>query len=137
MTRITDMELTFQDMLILLADGNPGAITAMMHCANASPIVDPLAWAGPYQPLLHLDSFGIYGPQIWVLYKDLASQSTVNTLALLRAVQLGILSQEELHTALQRYHLGQTRADNNERVNQILLAVQQQLPSFNTVQVAT
>jgi hypothetical protein len=89
MSRIT-LKMSTMDLLMELSEGNPGALTAMLTLMNDAPMIDPQAWAGELQPLLSLDAHAIYGSQIWVLYKDVCGQSSLNVLTLLRAVQLGL-----------------------------------------------
>jgi hypothetical protein len=38
-----------------------------------------------------LDSLGIYGPNVWVIFKDVCEQNHARMLAVLRATQLGML----------------------------------------------
>jgi hypothetical protein len=42
-----------------------------------------------------LDSLGIYGPNVWVIFKDVCEQNHARMLAV-RATQLGMLSSEAL-----------------------------------------
>jgi hypothetical protein len=55
-----------------------------------------LSFMGPYGPILALDSHGIYGPHIWILYKEICGESIPRTIAILRAVQLGFLKEQDL-----------------------------------------
>ena len=84
---------TLQSAIVKLAEGNPGAIAAMCEVTKSSDAVDPQSALGAFSALFHLDSWGIYGPNIWLLWKDVCGQSAINFLALLRAAQLGIISQ--------------------------------------------
>jgi hypothetical protein len=43
-----------------------------------------------------LDSLGIYGPNVWVIFKDVCEQNHARMLAVLRATQLDMLSSEAL-----------------------------------------
>jgi hypothetical protein len=47
---------------------------------------------------------GIYGPNVWVIFKDVCEQNHARMLAVLRATQLGMLSSE----ALLRFQTGST-----------------------------
>jgi hypothetical protein len=100
MTRITDLRMTLQDILVKMSDGNPGAITALVEMVKASPTVDPESALGPLSAPLSLDTHQIYGPDIWVLYSDICRKDAASTLALLRAVQLGILAENKLKHAI-------------------------------------
>lgn len=55
------MAMTLQELLLAMGEGNPGAITVMARLLERE---DGLF------VLLHLDEMGIYGPDIWVAYKD-------------------------------------------------------------------
>lgn len=74
-----------------LGEGNPGGLTACMELMKDAPRIDPQAFARDLQPLLSLDNLGIYGSNIWILYKDLCGEDTLNVLTLFRAMQLGLL----------------------------------------------
>lgn len=91
---------TLATAAVKLSKGNPGAVTVIMRLATESHVIDPDCAFGALGPILDLDSYGIYGPRIWMLYKDVCGQSVTNTLALLRAVQLGFLPEQQLHHAI-------------------------------------
>jgi hypothetical protein len=92
-----------QSAIIKLADGNPGAVTAICCMTKAAAGVDPDNALGSASPIFSLDSNGIYGPRIWMLYKDVCDHNERHALALLRAVQLGLLSDEVLDHAIDHY----------------------------------
>ena len=72
-----------------LSEGNPGALNVMMQMLSGTAKIDPDAALGPFAHLLNLDTFGIYGSKIWILYKDICCENIVHTITVLRAVQLG------------------------------------------------
>jgi hypothetical protein len=96
--------ITLQDNLISaavkLAEGNPGAVTALLELAKQNERIDPDCAFGPVGPLFQLDTLGIYGSRIWMLYKDVCGQNVLYTLAVLRAVQLGIVPPFDLDAAI-------------------------------------
>jgi len=111
------------NVVMALADGNPGALIVMKELLMIGPIIDPDALMGPIAHLLSLDSFGIYGPRIWMLYKDVCHEDLQSMIAVLRAVQLGKLSQEVMNHAI----------DNRGKgidVKAVLNDVQTALPNF-------
>lgn len=59
------LHMNQMDVLIAMAEGNPGAISAMTQLLE-----DP---AGLFD-VLHLDDMNMRGPQIWVGFKDFAGQ---------------------------------------------------------------
>ena len=85
MTRITSLGTSTLDMISILSDGNPGAMVAMMAVANVAEKTDPDSALMVFGPLYALDINGIYGSDIWVLYKDICGQDPVKMIAVLRA----------------------------------------------------
>ena len=97
-----DLMDSVQSVVVRLAEGNPGAIHVCMEMLTNETKVDPdCAFAG-LGALLSLDTHGIYGSRIWMLYKDVCRQSIVLTLAALRSVQLGHTSEGVLLNAIDR-----------------------------------
>lgn len=97
MSRFTVDMSTFQ-LVAAMADGNPGAVTVMAQLYKYGPIIDPDAWS-PAAHLLALDDMEIYGPSIWILFKDRCESNVVNVLTLLRCQQLGLLKTEDIQLA--------------------------------------
>ncbi len=85
-----------QDMVIKMCDGNPGAITALMGLITADHSIDPQSMLGILGPILSLDSYGIYGSSIYILWNDQCDRNTHKLIVLLRATQMGIFSDEVL-----------------------------------------
>jgi hypothetical protein len=82
----------FLDVMVKMAEGNPGAATALMEITANAEAIDPesaLKWLGP---LVTLDSYGLYGSEIYIIWNDICQRNTRNFIMLLRAVQLGIIS---------------------------------------------
>ena len=69
------------------------------------------------------DTFEIYEEKIWMLYKDVCGENLVNTLGVLRACQLGIISQAELKHAIESYGDGID-------VEDLLIKVRAELQNF-------
>lgn len=117
------LEDTPMSMILKLAEGNPGAATVMMQIMEKAPSIDPDAAFGPLAHILGLDTFGIYGPRIWMFYKDACGEDLVNMIAVMRAVQLGKLSESVMNHAIDNYGEGvDTKA--------VLDIVQNELPEF-------
>jgi hypothetical protein len=110
-------------MVYKLSEDNPGALTALGCMVGIAESVDPDTAFGFYTPLIGLDAFGIYGSRIWMLFKDCCKEDPKLTLACLRAVQLGILSDDTLDHAID--HGGEGL--NPEAV---LMLVQERLPKY-------
>lgn len=107
MGRIT-LEDTTKSAIVKMADGNPGAIGAIMSVFESREFIDPQAAMGPLGVLLSLDYMGIYGTDIYVLFSDKCKKDARLFLVLLRAVQLGFLP---------RNRLAEMAADQSRSVN--------------------
>ena len=86
-----------------MAEGNPGALSVMMELYKITPEIDSMNLLGGLGTILLLDTFEIYGPRIWMLYKDFCQENIEKTLFVLRACQMGIMSQCELDFAIDNY----------------------------------
>jgi hypothetical protein len=97
----TRIELTdnVMDAAIKLSDGNPGAIAAIMKMMEHAPTIDPYSAFGAMGPLLSLDTHGIYGSEIWILWKNICGMDAVKAQTLFRSVQLGIMPERRLTDA--------------------------------------
>lgn len=114
---------TAMDVLIKLAEGNPGALSVCMQLLTEGKKIDPQAFMGGLGWLLTLDDLGIYGPRIWMLFKDVSKQDLELMLAVLRANQLGMISKHELNHAIDN------RGDGID-LDQILINVKERLEHF-------
>jgi hypothetical protein len=117
---------TLVDALTKLSEGNPGALTTLLSIYHEGEKIDPDAVGGGLMTLLHVDSLGIYGPRIWMLYKDVCDSDIINVLGVLRAVQLGIISRHLLDKAIDSMNREEPRLDIPELLNK----VREELPNF-------
>jgi hypothetical protein len=118
--QLTDSTL---DILIKMSDGNPGALTVLMRMLKEGGAIDPQSFAGGLGAILSMDSHGIHGSRVWMLYKDVCKESSESTLAVLRACQLGQLSESTMLTAIDTYGQGVD-------VAAIVASVKERLPQF-------
>lgn len=110
-------------ILLKLADGNPGAIDVMSRLVQSAEKIDPDSIFKGLGPLLSLDNMGIYGSEIWVLFKDVCGSSILNMMTLFRGAQLGIVDMGRVTAA--------ARGDKQDFVfSDILDLVQEELPEF-------
>ena len=123
------------DVISKLAEGNPGAITVCMNVLKSAEKIDPASALSAFGPLLLLDSFGFYGPSIWMLFKDVCGENLINMLGVLRAVQLGFLSQEELGIAVN--NRGRKSDGTQLDVAGLLAQVRERLPDFGVENEST
>lgn len=112
------------DILVKLSEGNPGALRAMMEMVKEAPLIDPDSAWGAFGPLIALDGLGLYGPAIWMLYKDACGHSVLKAETLFRAHQLGIISGDTVRNA----HV------NKPDFDALLARVQERLPAFGQPQ---
>jgi hypothetical protein len=77
-----------------LDQGDYGAINVLSKIGAESPV------------LALLDTYGICGPRIYMLYKDVCRLSIANTEAVLLATYRGIVSEQQLNTAIDNHGRG-------------------------------
>lgn len=132
-TERIELSDTFESACIKLAEGNPGALRVIADLAKYSTTVDPQCFWGELGPLISLDTHGIYGSRIWMLYTDVCGGggsdvaanivTSIKMLAVIRACQLGLLSVDKLNHAIDN------RGDGID-VDAILDAVKGRLVGF-------
>lgn len=96
--KLTDSPL---DIVVKMCEGNPGAINTLFQMLEPNGI-DPDDAMGGYGAILMLDSIGIYGTDIYVLYSDICGKDLAKMLAVLRAVQFGFFDRCVLKDAAHR-----------------------------------
>lgn len=111
-----------REIVTKLSEGNPGALNVILELLDSSRI-DPDSVLGGFGNLLSLDTHGIYGSNIWLLYKDCCGQSILNVVTVLRAVQLGLMSEATLWKHID----GWIKFD----MESIYKEVKDRLPNFN------
>jgi hypothetical protein len=116
------LDMSAMDMIMVMSEGNPGALKVLMESLDKVPEVDPDDVFGPWGLMMHLDSLGIYGERIWMLYKDLCGENITNTIAMARAWQLGIVRESDLKDAINGLTIF--------NVSDIIEKVKERLPSF-------
>lgn len=130
MTRIK-LDMTLQDAVMKMSNGNPGSMTVMMQMIVQGEKIDPDNLLGGFGNVLDLDTNGIYGEDIWLLYKDLCGQDLIKTISVLRAIQLGIIPEIKVKNAIESCkdpgRVSLLDVDN------CLHQVQERLPSFGQV----
>jgi len=127
MTKL-DLNDSIEDIMIKMSEGNPGAISVCMMLYTKGGAIDPDALFGGLGGVLSLDSLGIYGSKIWMLFKDVCKQDLVKTSAMLRAWQLGFVPKATLLHAIDNYGAG---IDTDA----LLAQVQERLPAFGQTEV--
>ncbi len=85
-----------QNSVINMAEGNPGALVAILNIIKEYELIDPEAALGGAGFLLSLDDMEIYGSDIYVLFSDKCGGDIRRMIMLLRASQLGFLSRDKI-----------------------------------------
>lgn len=127
MTKI-GLKDSFEDVFIKMCEGNPGALTVCLDISKYAAEIDPDANSKEMpsiMPILSLDTLGLYGPSIWLLYKDVCKQNLAHMLAVLRGWQLGYLSKQDVQGAAQYPPIA------NLDVEDVVKHVSGRLPNFN------
>ena len=100
----------------------------MMQLFQKGKQIDPDAAFEGLAPLIDLDSMGLYGSNIWILYKDICGESILNLFAVLRGNQLGFISAKDIFTAVEN-----SRGPGKNipfDIPTLLKQVQRRLPAF-------
>ena len=108
--KLTD---TTMDMILKMSEGNPGAGCALMDIIKDHNSIDPQACMGSVGAILSLDTFEIYGTDIYVIYKDKCNSDVRKMLMLMRSVQLGFLGRDKLKS-MAADQQGQVNLTDNE-----------------------
>lgn len=118
--QLTDSAL---DVMFKMSKGNPGALTVCCAILKHGEQIDPDNAMGGLGVLLSLDTLGLYSSKIWMLYKDVCGQDLPKMLAVLRGWQLGYVTDEQIHHAVDCYGEG-------INVSDICAKVAERLPRF-------
>lgn len=121
----TKIQLTdsTHDVLFKMSEGNPGALRVCIEIIQQGAQIDPDDFMGGLGTLLSLDTLGLYGSQIWMLYKDVCGEHLPTMLAVLRGWQLGIISEQQIKHAVENHGVGLNVPD-------VCAKVVAQLPRF-------
>jgi len=92
--------------IIKVVENNPGGLRVCIELCRDGGDIDPDSALKGLGNILNLDQLGIYGSRIWMLYKDVCGEDLVTMVGMLRANQLGFLSDAELSHAIDNYGEG-------------------------------
>jgi len=126
MTKIVGTD-SLSDIAYKMSEGNPGAINVLVDIIIHGSTVDPDNILGGIGIILSLDSHGIYGPDIWILYKDVCGENLANLIALLRGVQLGIIPEITLD---EHIHNDIYRGKSYEKFDSLFSDIRAFIPNF-------
>ena len=122
------LEDTGKDILIKMSKGVPGAAIVLATLLKCNSIVDPDSGIGEFGTILMLDDMEVYGSDIWLLYKDICGENIVNLVGVVRAMQLGFISKEQIKAAIASRR---TAAPIDLPVGELLKQVKARLAAFN------
>ena len=90
---IITSDMSMEDVIILMSERNPGAINVLMQMMNDTDITS-------FFNILYLDSAGIRGSKIWMLYSDCCNKNYKKFSRTLVALRNGAYSEEEIQENL-------------------------------------
>lgn len=106
-----------------LVDCNPGAVRVCGELFHNTKKIDPDSALDEMDFIISLDTLEIYGPRIWMLYKDVCQHDIAKVMGLIKAYQFGFMTKAELDHAI----------DNNGEgidVDSLVNKVKERLPNF-------
>lgn len=106
-----------------MSEGNPGAVIVCAMMLKQGKEIDPDDFMEGLGNLLGMDTLGIYGSRIWMLFKDVCGEDLRVTCAVLRAKQLGYVTAAKLNYAID--HRGE-----GIDVPMLVALVEDRLPNF-------
>ena len=134
--RLSDPSIIKKDtteILAMMVDGNIGATKALMEILTKYKSIDPDAFLGGLGVVFDLDALGIYGSNIWILFKDVCDFNVLKIAVLFRAKQLGIIHESMILNAIgDSRDPGRAKKGGNPIGFEVLLkSIQEQVPKFN------
>lgn len=125
-TRIKLADSTM-DIVVKMSEGNPGAMNVIMQMLKPNNI-DPDNVLSGLGAILLMDTYGIYGTDIYILNNDICDRDLAKTLAVLRATQMRMFDSSILKDACHR----QDRSGKQlVPVEELYLKVKERLPNFD------
>jgi len=91
MSRILGTDSTMS-AVAKMVEGNMGAMEPLVRMLQEGRKIDPDDGLSGLSSILMLDTIGIYGTDIYVLYSDICNKDLAKTIAVIRSVQLGFFS---------------------------------------------
>lgn len=93
---LIDLNDTGTDVIMKMAQGNPGALSCCVELMKHNAQIDPENAFSSYGAMLLLDQENIRGVNLYILWNDICKRDTRDLVMLVRATQLGFLSREKL-----------------------------------------
>lgn len=86
-------DMSIQEMVLVMSEGNPGAIAV---------IVDMLTKSSGFFDILMLDSLDIRGSKLYMLHNDCCSRDSAKFERTLMAIRHSVFTTEQVHNNLER-----------------------------------
>jgi len=106
---------TLLSIFTKLSDGNPGAFTVLLRAMEYTAKYHQEGCdAGGMYMLEILDTIGVYGSDIWLLYKDICKENIEHFIQVLKAYQYGFVDEATIHEAIddkENYKIGGSELD--------------------------
>ena len=87
--------MSLKDAIIAMAEGNPGAASAMIDMLSANETKGTFG-------LLYLDTLGIYGEKLYMLWNDCCGRDSTKVFDTLDYFRSGKISEEDIFENLNR-----------------------------------
>ena len=109
-----------------ISDNNDKAKEILRECIRIYKNVDPASLYKDFTLLINCDAYGVYGDRLVRLFQNSCSSNYKHFIGVMRAVQLKIISREELNTMID---------GNSENVYFCLPfdTLQQRVPAFSAI----
>lgn len=91
------------DIMVKMSHGNPGAAVVLGQLIQQGTKMDADNVFGGFGSVITLDELGIYGSEIWILYKNICDENARKMVVLLRAAQLGIQNINEIYDVIDSF----------------------------------
>lgn len=125
---VLQLEDTGLDVFMKMSEGNPGAMTVLMQIFEKTQEIDPENTLGGLGVILCLDTMGLRGSRIWMLYKDVCGESMLELQILMRANQLGVISTDNI--------LGLVRKSERTDCFQFVDGIAKVCPDLKIIEIA-
>jgi hypothetical protein len=117
---------TMEDVMVKMSEGNPGGLASIMSLVTEAQNINPGCMPNGFDYILYLDSIGVYGTDIYILWSDQCNRDTEKFMMLLDAARTGIISDKKL-VSIAKDQLGR-ELFSEEEMNAIIDDVKEKIP---------
>lgn len=94
-------KMNLMEAVQAVSNGIPGTIAVLARVMKEYPKYDPENSMGIFGYIFTMDMFQIYDEGLWIIHSRLCDMQIVKTIAILRALQLGLITPREINNLLQ------------------------------------